>query len=295
MGPNQGVMQAKPLLLATALLAVPLVGCLASSQTTQAPMETEPIAKGEDSAIGDRETHVVRSAETWRQLWDRHAPDAEPPAIDFDQRMVLAAFMGSSPDTCHEVQFVNVTEDGQGVRVDGRWLAIEAGFCAQQVTSPFAMASVPAREEPVTFAMENATAEAAGESEDEGGEPRGSLDVETIARGGDSEIAAERHVVVRNQSAWTSLWREHAGNDSASPPAVDFGEATVLAVFKGQSPDACHGANVTHVEAGGEDARAHVVYRTGGESACAMQVTYPFHVVEIPRVDGEVTFTVEER
>ena len=58
----------------------------------------------------------------------------------------------------------------------------------------------------------------------------------TIAAGTVSQIHTLTRVVVREQAAWTDLWRRHTGRADA-PPAVDFDRDMVAAVFAGDSPE----------------------------------------------------------
>lgn len=296
-------MQARPLLLAFAVLAAPLVGCLSTTgETKPGTLDLETIETGTVSHIEDRQTHVVRNWSAWQTLWTHHYEDdgsegeAKPvPHVDFDNRTVVAAFMGTSPDACHEVRLDDAAEHADRVAVTGRWISVEADACAQQITYPFAIATLPASDKPVHVEMANATVEPETEEDDSATETNSSVPVKTIEQGSNSEITSERHVVVRDQTAWRDLWREHRNNTTAQPPDVNFDETTVLGVFEGESPNTCHAANVTDVVTSGDDATAHVVYRSGEGMACGMQVTHPYHLVQVPRLDGDVTFDVEER
>ena len=51
--------------------------------------------------------------------------------------------------------------------------------------------------------------------------------VSTIARGDGSGIDAPRRVVIRDEQAWRTLWKEHAGPDAAVPP-IDFATRLVV-------------------------------------------------------------------
>lgn len=302
-------MQTRTYALALAVLAVPLVGCLAGTgQAGPRSLEVETIARGQDSGIETHETHVVRNFSAWTDLWTRHYEDpgangtaSKPiPNVNFSERIVVAAFMGQSPDACHQARIDNATARGDEVTVEGRWVRVQAEGCAQQLSHPYHVASIPAVDEPVRFEMRNETVHTRGEDADGGREAKDpgsnrSVRIQTIERGSTSGIETERHVVVQNETAWADLWREHAGNEGGAPPEVDFGNHTVLAVFKGESPNTCHSANVTEVRIHDSNATAHVVYRTGEGRVCGMQVTYPFDVVEVPRIDGDVRFDVTTR
>jgi len=43
----------------------------------------------------------------------------------------------------------------------------------------------------------------------------------TVGQGSHSDISTARRVIVRDASAWSALWAEHAG-PGAEAPAIDF-------------------------------------------------------------------------
>jgi hypothetical protein len=300
-------MEAKPLVLALTLVTVPVVGCVSTSgQSASGPVEVDTIDRGPQSGVENRSTVVVRTQAAFEELWSRHQAgqpgEAGLPGVDFDERLVTGLFVGESPNGCDEVRLDNVTAKGEDLHVNARWVTVDAGACTDAVTTPYWIVSVPAREGSVAFDVAEATVDPDEGSDENGGEAgsgsKARYAIDRIDRGQDSKIGEEHHAVVQNASAWQQLWAEHVGNESASPPALDFDERTVIAVFKGQSPNTCHAANVTEVEpdgSDGDDAIAHVVYHTDADQACAMQVTAPFDVVSVETVHGAVTFDVEER
>lgn len=75
-----------------------------------------------------------------------------------------------------------------------------------------------------------------------------------------SRIADKRFVTVRDASAWTVLWNEHAGEGSV-PPAVDFREKMVLAVFLGRESVTCGSMRIETVRQHGNPARIEAGYR----------------------------------
>lgn len=307
------MMQAEPYLIALVVLAAPLVGCIADGDAgASGPMDIQPIAEGDQSHITDRRTEAVRDADAWQQLWNEHAVEdpgdgtaVEPPtSVDFSRRMILAAFMGQQPSTCHDVEIENATETANGtVRVEGAWRTIETGVCAQQLTAPFEIVSVPAHEAPVVFEMRNETVspDSEGDEEDgldgEGPPDNKTASFETIDQGTLSGIENETQRVVRDASAWQALWANHTREgDDRSAPGVDFEERTVIALFMGERPSTCHAVEVNRTVENGSDLVVNATYITQGDGvACGMQMTYPFHIVSVPHVDGEVTFEFTTR
>jgi uncharacterized membrane protein len=115
--------------------------------------------------------------------------------------------------------------------------------------------------------------------------------ITTIAKGDGSGIVRPRRTVVRDVREWEAVWAAHAG-PSAHAPEIDFSEATVAAAFAGERPGPGYGIEITEarVEAGtlvvGVDERLPA---RGGVSA--QMTVSPFHIVRMPRHDGEVRFS----
>lgn len=114
-------------------------------------------------------------------------------------------------------------------------------------------------------------------------------DLQTVARGTLSGIERPREVVVRIDSEWRALWADHARHEAR--PHVDFASRTVLAVFLGSRNTAGFGVDITGVERTAEGATVRYrESRPGPDQMLAQIVTTPFHIVQVPRIDGTVRF-----
>ena len=115
--------------------------------------------------------------------------------------------------------------------------------------------------------------------------------ITTLAKGNNSQIVDPARHVVRNWSAWAALWDSHAGAGSQTP-RVDFAKEMVVAAFAGERPAPGHGIEI--VGARRESASLAVtvseVQPPRGMIAAQIIVT-PFHIVTLPRYEGEIRFT----
>jgi uncharacterized membrane protein len=110
----------------------------------------------------------------------------------------------------------------------------------------------------------------------------------TIGRGADSRIAEPTRAIVRDEDTWRALWAAHAGDD---PPPVDFSTRTVAAVFAGERPSAGHEIHIVGARRGPTIVTLMVEERTPPPGVMAAQVIVtPFHIVSMPRADGDVQF-----
>jgi uncharacterized membrane protein len=112
----------------------------------------------------------------------------------------------------------------------------------------------------------------------------------TLAEGSDSGIVTPRRSVVRDPGSWRALWAAHAGPESVAP-AVDFRSRVVAAVFAGERPSPGHAIEITGVrEDPGTLTLTVAERRPPRGSAAAQLLVSPFHIVTLPRFDGEVRF-----
>jgi len=110
-----------------------------------------------------------------------------------------------------------------------------------------------------------------------GGAPR------TIEKGDQSAIDDGKQVLVRTEAEWTQLWRQHAG-DRARPP-IDFSKESIVAVFMGSRPNAGFStAIVSATEGGGALIVRYTETKPARGAVSAQVLTFPFHIVAIPKV-----------
>jgi uncharacterized membrane protein len=123
-------------------------------------------------------------------------------------------------------------------------------------------------------------------------------DVETLARGDDSRLVEPRRFLIRDRQAFSAVWAAHAG-PNASVPAIDFESRMVAAVFAGERPTPGFTIEVTGTRReGSSPATALVVLvdeRHPDPTLVAAQVIVsPFHIVTLPRDDGDVRFNLPD-
>lgn len=115
-------------------------------------------------------------------------------------------------------------------------------------------------------------------------------DLLTLARGDGSRIVEPRRTIARNEAEWRALWAAHGG-PSLPVPHVDFASRMVAAVFAGERPTP--GYDVDIVDSRRERTALALVVESGRPAADLIVpqiVTTPFHIVSIPREDGDVIF-----
>ena len=114
--------------------------------------------------------------------------------------------------------------------------------------------------------------------------------ITTIAKGDGSGIVRPRRTVVRDAREWQAVWAAHAG-PAVPAPEVDFSDAMVAAAFAGERPSPGYAIEITEarVEAGTLVVLVNELRPAGGLSP--QMIVSPFHMIRMPRHDGEVRFS----
>lgn len=111
----------------------------------------------------------------------------------------------------------------------------------------------------------------------------------TIEKGADSSVDDARQVTARTGAEWAKVWQAHSFERAA--PKVDFTRDMVVGVFMGSRPTA--GFDVAIVSTREEKGVLVVQYREtkpGRQTMTAQILTSPYHLVTIPRFNGDVKF-----
>ena len=106
----------------------------------------------------------------------------------------------------------------------------------------------------------------------------------TIGKGDQSNVDDAKQVLVRTEAEWTKLWQQH--NPDGLRPAVNFSKEMVVGVFMGSRPNAGFSTAVTSATAGnGALIVRYKETKPGPSSVSAQILTFPYHLVAIPKAD----------
>jgi hypothetical protein len=104
----------------------------------------------------------------------------------------------------------------------------------------------------------------------------------TIEKGDQSNIDETRQVLVRTDAEWTKLWQQHAADRPR--PQVDFSKEMVVGLFMGSRPSAGFSTAVISATAGnGALMVRYSETMPSGRGVSAQVLTFPFHLVAIPK------------
>jgi len=111
----------------------------------------------------------------------------------------------------------------------------------------------------------------------------------TVDKGEQSNIDAAKQVVLRTDAEWTKLWQQHSPDRQR--PAVDFSKDMIVGVFMGSRSSA--GYNISIVSTFAKDGNVLVRYQESTPrpgTMTAQVLTFPYHLVAIPKAAGDVKF-----
>ncbi|WDD36526.1 protease complex subunit PrcB family protein (plasmid) [Nostoc sp. UHCC 0926] len=123
------------------------------------------------------------------------------------------------------------------------------------------------------------------------------VDFTTIARGSESGYQSASQMVIDNSEEWIDLWQQHTYNTEPPPPVpqVDFTSYSVVAVFAGEKPTSGYSVEILSVETSGSQSQEQLAITVQHRHPSAGDfvteaLTYPYHMIRIPRIDGRVVF-----
>jgi hypothetical protein len=111
-----------------------------------------------------------------------------------------------------------------------------------------------------------------------------------------SGIQDARRVVIRDPTAWSTLWAEAVTNMAPPPelPPVDFSEAMLIAVAMGTRASGGHEISIDDVHRSGEALVVAVREVAPGPLCFTTQAfTAPVDIVQIPKSDEPIRFEEE--
>lgn len=107
----------------------------------------------------------------------------------------------------------------------------------------------------------------------------------TVEKGDQSNIDDAKQLVVRDAAEWRKLWQQHAPDRPL--PKIDFGKESVVAVFMGSRNTAGYSiAVVSTTEGGGALIVKYRETRPPAGGVTAQVLTFPYHIVAIPKVSA---------
>jgi hypothetical protein len=121
-----------------------------------ASISISEIAKGQQCGITTQRFEVIRDSSSFTKLWRSHSdgfsPAPEQPVVDFDQNMVIAAFLGERNSGGHSIEITGVAELADSIAVNVKGTLPGAGcMLTMAVTQPYHVVTIPKSSKPAAF------------------------------------------------------------------------------------------------------------------------------------------------
>lgn len=150
----------RALLAVACCMAMTMVAACAGQNATgednvSQVLETEQLAQGGNSQVRAERMTVIRDEQALDRVWSEIAPRGDRPAVDFEQDMVLAVFMGERRTGGYQIRVEEVQREGEGIRVGVRMRAPGPNcMTTQALTQPYQIVRLPRVDGPVEFDVE---------------------------------------------------------------------------------------------------------------------------------------------
>lgn len=222
---------------------------------------------------------VIKDLPAWNKFWEASGVKAPTSysGNDFQSRMALGTFFKTA-NNCSITQILKVSANGQKLVADyfeeERIAITSCDPDSKTASTPMNMVELAKIALPVEFNnVSNAR-----------------ISYKTLEQGFNSGVTNSRNLVIKDQTSWTSLWQEH-NKSNATMPNVDFSRNIVIALFIGQRSSGCYAIeDVTIWRSVGKIQVTHHERNPGPTIDCAMSLTTPFILIEIPRSEEPVEF-----
>jgi hypothetical protein len=126
-----------------------------NAQATGGGVPADPIVtvtSGAVSGVAAPETVVARNSSEWLSLWGRLPLKRTPPAVTFDNTMIVAVFLGARPTAGYAVQITGTRLDGDTLTVEfAEQAPPETASNPPMETTPFVVAGVRRHDGPIRF------------------------------------------------------------------------------------------------------------------------------------------------
>ena len=121
-------------------------------------------------------------------------------------------------------------------------------------------------------------------------QPTTQVSFETVEKGIYTGVKARLQIVIRDQSEWKDLWQQHASirANQTPPPAIDFRDRIVVAVFLGDKPTGGYEIFITRAERTNDVITVLFIEKEPRPGSITTQAfTQPFHIVQLAIAHGE--------
>jgi hypothetical protein len=123
--------------------------------------------------------------------------------------------------------------------------------------------------------------------------------LKTLEKGHFSGIQEALRLVITNKTQWEELWGRHNAQKIPKPaaPEIDFTKESLVFVSSGRKRTGGYSIEISEVRRSADKTEVLVTEKEPKPGGFNIQaLTAPFHIVQVPKLEGEIKFrTVENK
>jgi hypothetical protein len=223
---------------------------------------------------------VIKNSSAWKKFIADGKIDLASKGVqepNFATQMVLGTFF-PTPIDCSKTQILKLTRDDQ---------SLYAYYSEDKITSIMrcdnstTLASTPMNL--IVTMRDNLPVKFIDVSKQR-------LSFNQIDMNSQSGVKQKKTIVVKDQNAWKTLWKEHA-TQGEDLPQIDFTKNMVVGVFLGEKPSACYSIRDVQIwKVGTQINVTHTNILPGSLVKCAFSIVTPAILIEVPLSEDYVEF-----
>jgi hypothetical protein len=252
-------------------------------------VEFRRILSGDKSNVRNYEVRVSEDEVAFQQLWDDHTGSKTNPIflpkVDFEQKNVVAIFLGDRPSTGFDVEIEKIEETADSMQIFIKEITPSPGQEVKaEITQPFLIIETKKTKKKIVF--ENSSINKA-QAED--------VTFKSLEVGFDSGIKTFSQRVARNEKEFSDLYKEHLSGQKniVSPvfPIIDFNKEMVAAIFLGERPTNDYAIDIKKVTK--TESQIIISASEIPPTGDVVQIsTSPFNFITLPKSNLPVSFDI---
>lgn len=233
------------------------------------------------------ENKIIKDSAAWKKFVADGKINLAATAVeepDFATKMVVAVFYPIAND-CSKTQILKLSTDGQALNVYYAEQKITAIVrCDNEVNSETKEASTP------LSLVETSRIDLPSKFINISNQKMAQSDMREINKNTYSGVQQKKNLLIQDQKAWATLWKEHA-TQKEELPSIDFTKKMVLGIFLGERPSACYNIGDVHIWHTEKQINvSYMVLEPGPLVRCASSIVTPAILIEIPRSEAKIEF-----
>lgn len=255
-------------------------------------MGLAPVDQGVSSAIKDSRVQLIGTAADWEALWAEMNSHREPapdlPVINFDEKVLLAAFRGECPSGGYGLKIESVSASRKALNVALTYTAPGPNcMSTMMITQPYEVVAID-RVKTKSLAV-NVDSKQVDCEQTEEPEPTPftyAIKWEEVASGAYCGISEEKRMLIKDQNAWQALWEQVGSNRIPAPelPEVNFEEKALVALFMGDRNNGGYGQSIDRIEVEKERLVVRLVHSSPGKNCITTSaIVQPYTIVAVDK------------